>query len=278
MRAHLQLLAVLGVCVAGCGAPRLDGSSDERMRESVSAVRESLPQGQRKEFDEAILVVAMRDIPPGRTLPKTITPESIAAQAKEKLSGKSADEVIAEATRLKGEMEAQVREDAARRRVNAREEATAEVRQLEVRRAAVEAAKRELAKFQILDSRFSLAAGPRASEPMIVLTVRNGTSYPVSGASFSGAVVSPGRSVPWLTEQFSYAIPGGLEPGEQATWRLAPNDPSSAWGTIRPPKDAALQVEVIALEGPDGNRLFTNLQFDDADAQRLAALKKQYGL
>ena len=26
--------------------------------------------------------------------------------------------------------------------------------------------------------------------------------------------MSPGRSVPWLKEDFNYTIPGGLEPGE----------------------------------------------------------------
>jgi hypothetical protein len=275
---RIYLLAALSVCVAACGPPRFDASSDESMRESVARVRASLPEGQRKEFDEAFLVVAMHGLSPQQRLSGTVTPESIAVEAKEQLAGKSADEIIAEANRLRVETETTAREAETRAREKAREEARVEIAKLEERRAAVQAARMEIVKFQILESRFSQVATREGPEPMIVLTVLNGTSYPVSSAFFVGSVTSPDRSVPWITEEFNYSIPGGLEPGERATWRLAPNDPFSTWKAIRPGKDAMLQVEVIALQGPDGKRLFTDLEFNQGDATRLASLKSKYGL
>ena len=60
-------------------------------------------------------------------------------------------------------------------------------------------------------------------EPMIELTVKNGTSETVSCAYFEGAIASPGRSVPWYKDTSNYEIQGGIEPGETATWELAPN-------------------------------------------------------
>jgi hypothetical protein len=278
VRIHLLAALSVCVCVAACGPPSFDASSDESIRESIARVRASLPDGQRKEFDEAFLVVAMHGLSPQQRLSGTVTPESIAVLAKEQLAGKTAEQIIEEANRLRVETETSAREAETKAREKAREEARVEIAKLEERRAAVQAAKSELVKFQILESRFSQVETREGPEPVIVLTVLNGTSYPVSNAFFVGSVTSPDRSVPWITEEFNYDIPGGLEPGERATWRPAPNDPFSTWKAIRPGKDAMLQVEVIALQGPDGTRLFTDLEFNQGDAARLASLKSKYGL
>ncbi len=87
-----------------------------------------------------------------------------------------------------------------------------------------------------------------------------------------GTLASPGRSVPWLKEDFNYSIPGGLEPGELADWTLVPNS-FGAWGTVKAPKDAILTVEVVRLDGPNGKTLFDS-KFDESKVERLTALKK----
>ena len=113
-------------------------------------------------------------------------------------------------------------------------------------------------------------------EPIIELTVKNGTEHAVSRAYFAGTLSSPNRSTPWLKEGFNYSIPGGLEPGEKATWKLAP-DVSSKWGTVDVPKDAVFTVEVIRLDGADGRALRALRRFTEEDEIRLNKLKEQFG-
>jgi hypothetical protein len=113
-------------------------------------------------------------------------------------------------------------------------------------------------------------------EPRIELRVKNNTGKAISHAYFAGTLSSPGREVPWLKEDFNYAIAGGLEPGEETTWQLSPNS-FSPWGVVDAPKDAGLQVTVTRLDGADGKPLFPTREFTEQDAARLAALQKEYG-
>ena len=263
---HVALIAAT-VVVAGCSGPRIDTSSDEKMGESIARVRNSLPPEKQKQFEEAYMTVAMQGVTLESMMAGTVTPGNMTAAAKTRLNGKTADEVIAEAAKIKAEAEAK-----------AKEEAKAEIAKLETAKAAVDAARAQMAKFEIVDATFRQTKNVLGmNEPMIILTVKNNTPYAVSRAFFVGTLTSPGRSVPWLREEFNYAISGGIEPGEQATWNLSPNQ-FSKWGTVTPDKDAGLKVEVVRLEGPDGKPLFTDVKFDEQDAARLTSLKKQYGL
>lgn len=267
-RTALQLSVALlaAVMLTGCSKPRIDTSSDEAMGASVTRVRDSLPEEKRKEFDDAYIAVAMQGLTLESMMTGTVTPGSVTGAAKARLNGKTADEIIAEAAKLKADAEAK-----------ARTEAEAEMAKLEKAKVALEAAKVEMAKFQVIDARFRQTKNfIDMLEPMITLTVKNNTPHAVSRAFFVGTLSSPGRAVPWLREEFNYSIRGGLEPGEQATWNLSPNQ-FSEWGTVRPGKDAGLRVEVVGLEGADGKRLFTDAEFDEEDAARLASLRKQYG-
>ncbi len=254
-------LTVLVLFIA-CGAPRIDTSSDKRMGASIARVRNSLPEAKRKQFDEAMVTLSVRNMYQRRTA-GTTTRDAM-AEMKVQLAGKTGEEVIVDAAKARSEAEARLRG-----------EANAEIEKLEKARAAVDAAKGDLAKFAVLDAKFQ-PASPGA-EAVIVLTVRNNTMHAVKRAYFVGTLVSPGRSAPWLRKDFGYETPGGIEPGKQATWRLHP-DEFSDWRTIKPDKDAALEVEVTGLVGADGKRLFTDAEFTDQDAARLAALRKQHGL
>ncbi|HUW83544.1 MAG TPA: hypothetical protein VMZ31_12195 [Phycisphaerae bacterium] len=95
------------------------------------------------------------------------------------------------------------------------------------------------------------------SRPAIELNVRNESPSPISRAHFHAVVRSPGRTIPWLEDDFSYEIPGGLEPGEAAQWRLSPNM-FSAWGKLPAERtDLQLDVTVVRIDGPTGQQLFT---------------------
>lgn len=261
----LTAVCLAVIVLTGCSKPRIDTSSDEAMGASLTRVRDSLPEEKRNEFDEAYMAVAMQDLSLQGMMSGAVTPGSVAGAAKARLNGKTADEIIAEAAKLKADAEAK-----------AKAEAEAEIAKLENAKAALNAAKLAMAKFQIIDAKFRQTKNILDMlEPTVIMTVRNSTPHAVSRAFFVGTLSSPGRAVPWLREEFNYSIRGGLEPGEQATWNLSPNQ-FSEWGTVRPDKDAELEVEVVGLEGADGKRLFTDAKFDEEDAARLASLKKQY--
>ena len=112
-------------------------------------------------------------------------------------------------------------------------------------------------------------------QPIIALSVKNGTTNAISRAYFRGVISSPGREVPWFTDIFNYQISGGLEPGEKADWNLAPN-PFSDWGKVEAPADAVFTVTVIRIDDAQGNPVFGNSDFTERDANRLAELKSRY--
>ncbi|MFW6054222.1 MAG: hypothetical protein ACOC9J_05360 [Persicimonas sp.] len=108
---------------------------------------------------------------------------------------------------------------------------------------------------------------------IIELKVTNNTDEAISRAYFKGTYATPSRSVPWLEETFNYSISGGLEPGESATWSLAPNT-YSEWGSLEERDDAVFTVEVTRLDGADGEALY-EIGFDEDDAKKLDKLKEQ---
>jgi hypothetical protein len=62
---------------------------------------------------------------------------------------------------------------------------------------------------------------------------------------------------------------------ETATWQLTPNM-FGKWGQVQLASDAILTIEVLQLDGADGETLFSRRQFSDDDAKRLDKLKSQY--
>jgi hypothetical protein len=135
-----------------------------------------------------------------------------------------------------------------------------------------------LAKFEVKRSRFYKRKQGTyyvTEEPIIELTVMNGTDKAVSRAYFTGTLASPNRSVPWIKDDFNYEISGGLEPGEEVTWYLAPNM-FSDWGEVDAPKDAVLTVEVKQLDGPDGEEMYSVNNFGEDEQERLEELLANY--
>jgi len=254
------LAAVLEVCT-GCSAPAVDSGSDKSFESSLSAVRESVSPERRAAFDQAVLTIAMEDVSPERIFAGALTPGSMSTEMKVQLSGKTADEILAEADRI-----------AEDRRAQQRKATLKEIAALQQERDDALSTAAELEKFEVLRARFSKTRNVLGmAEPRILLRVRNGTQHALSRAYFTGSIVSPGRSIPWLTGNFNYQIPGGLEPGEEATWSLSP-DAFSSWGSVEAPPDAGLNVTVVRLDGPDGKALFSTREFTAEDVARLESL------
>jgi len=244
----LWLTAIATLCYS-CSKPKVDTSTSEKMESSLESVRRSLPENRRAELDSALVELAFEG----------------ALTVRDRISGKTAEEIIADAEMARQEREARQREQALQ-----------EIAELQAKQATAEEAKSQLEAFRILRSRFYKEEEMFLTEPIIELTVRNDTEYAISRAYFRGILQSPGRSIPWLDEEFNYQIRGGIEPGETQSWRLAPNM-FSEWGTVEVPADAILTVEVVKLDGADGQTLFDAQGLSEYEHERLFELLDRYG-
>jgi len=134
-----------------------------------------------------------------------------------------------------------------------------------------------LRSFRVLSANFSKeenSIGMR--EPIIALSIQNDTGHAVKRAYFRGVLASPGRAIPWIDDTFNYEIRGGVETGERADWRLAPNM-FGDWGKVDIAPDAQFTVTVIRLDGADDKELFGDVRFGEHDEKRLAELEQKYG-
>lgn len=146
------------------------------------------------------------------------------------------------------------------------------VEELEGLRAKLAAEKQDvLSRFVIERSRFTRSDTGFGSDNVIELSVRNDTARAVSRAYFHAVLLTPGREMPWVDDDFNYQITGGLEPDESATWRLSPNM-FGAWGNAPSDRDdLVLIVRSVRLDGADGESI-TGERFTKGDAERLRAL------
>lgn len=259
-------LALLAGLIAGCGEPKVDGSSEEAFKGSISKVAESLPSDQREKFRSDVMLLALQNMDFRKVLQGQKNAEDMPGDMYAALNGMTAKEISAKAEVLRAE-----------RAERERKQALAEIEELTIRKSQAETAKSSLKMFEVKKSRFykeSQKYGLRA-KPVIELTVSNGTDKAVARAYFKGTIATPGRSVPWLVKEFNYEISGGLEPGEVQSWTLAPNQ-FSEWGNVEPPQDALFTVEVERLDGADGEPLFGGGTFNERDEARLATLREQY--
>lgn len=257
---------VLMLLLAACSKPTIDATSDESLKASVAKVRESLPESKRTEFDAAMQTLVMSQLNFGDVIAGKQSGENMVTRMRAVVNGKNAAEVI-DASKHVAEL----------RKAQERTQALAEIKELKARKAKAEAAKSELTKFEVIRSRFRKERREYlGDQPVIELTVRNGTGKAVSRAYFIGTLTSPNRQVPWLKDDFNYKIAGGIEPGEEKTWTLAPNM-FSDWGRAEVPMDAVFTVVVVQLDGPDDSPIYSIRDFTAQDAERLNKLTKEYG-
>ncbi|MFC3150593.1 DUF6694 family lipoprotein [Litoribrevibacter euphylliae] len=263
---YVGILLITSV-LTGCYEPTIDASSKETIKTSTQAIRDTLSDTEREEFDAALLLISfsqveMKDLfSAGTSGAGEINLEN---KVKDVLHGKTASEVISEAARIKEEREKK-----------AKQQALNEIQELETKLAKSKNAQTALNNFKVLRSRFykeKQRFGP--DKPFIELSVRNLTTHAVSRAYFKGTISSSGRSVPWHEDTFNYTIPGGLEPGESQNWHLAPNM-FSDWDKVTAPENAVFTVVVEKLDGADGEALYSST-FTNRDRQRLNELKETY--
>lgn len=265
------LLGILTMCWMGC-QPTIDASTEESMTISVAEIKQALDEEKKAQFEASLAIVLLDGMNFEGAMQAAFRGEEFDAEAaadsiQKTLDGMTADDVIARADAIQAERAAELK-------ARVKEE----LDELLAKKAAAAEAKRQLALFKISDARFYKRKEGTyyiTEQPIIQLTVTNGTQIPVSHAYFTGTLQSPGRSVPWIKEDFNYAIAGGMEPGESDSWKLAPNQ-FSDWGSAEAPSDAIFTVEAVRLDGPEGAPALDASGFTEDDEKRVAEIYATY--
>lgn len=254
----LSVLLASCLFLGGCGDPKVDASTDEKLKESIAKVKDSLSDGQRSEFEEALKTLAFADVNGLADLAKLGQTGGLERGIKDRLNGKTGPEIIAAAAQVQAE-----------RKERERKEAIGEIEELRAKLRAD--APDVLRKFVVERSRFGRSESGFMRENVIELAVRNDTGKAVSRAYFHAVLLSPGREVPWVDDEFNYKIAGGLESGESAVWNLSPNM-FGEWSKAPDDRDdLILIVRTVGLEGADGKPI-SGERFTDRDAERLRSL------
>lgn len=107
----------------------------------------------------------------------------------------------------------------------------------------------------------------RLEQPVVEFAVRNEGKAAISRIQFRTVLTSPGRSVPWATQEFVQAFKGGLEPREKQQLTFQPtygnwNDPQ-----LKDLYNAQLKVIVMNFEDTNGERA-TAVDADALDMKR----------
>ncbi|MGH7930058.1 MAG: DUF6694 family lipoprotein, partial [Candidatus Binatia bacterium] len=158
------VLPVALLVLGACAAPTIDTSTDETLKQSVERVRESLPEEQRDDFDNAVRDLALADLNIQDFLAQGPDPslEALVGKMNNRLQGKTGEQILAEAKVLREERERKERE-----------QALGEIAELEQKLATAAAAKQKLSEFEVKRSRLYRNTRGFMSEPVIELSVVN---------------------------------------------------------------------------------------------------------
>lgn len=249
---------VAASCSVGCGSKKIDTSSVEAAKGSMEAAKQSMTPEKKAEFDAAVATLMMD----GVNLFSGASPDEMQKSAMSKLDGKSPDEIIAAAKAVRKSRSAEQAKMVIQ-----------QIKDLEVKRSNAVAAKAVVSGFKVNKSAFYFSKEQFSTGPVVELNVKNETKFAVSEVHFKGVLATPGRSIPWVNATFSYSIPGGLEPGESAEWKLSPNQ-FGEWGQApRDRNDMVLTVEVEKLVGPD-EAVIADAMFNPDDEKNISELKE----
>lgn len=265
------------------GDPKIDTTTDEKMKESIQKVEKSLKEDQKKEFQESVKFLMfsnldMKSLFANALAGKKVDQEQLANDMKKSLHGLTGEEVIALAKEKMEIQKAKAKKAAEEKAKYQKEMDLKELEDLKNKKSLYKENKESLNKFKVVSSKFYKYKKNKYSSyltPVIDIKIKNTSEHPISRVYCKGTIKSPERSVPWLVEDFNFKISGGLEPNETRDWQLTPN-PFSEWGKVNSPEEAIFEVEILEVDGADNKTLYTIMNFTEKDQEKLQELERKY--
>lgn len=267
--------------LAGCkdGEPRFDTSTAAAYRQSLAAVQSALPEPERPKLMKALIQLSFAGVTDNDNPFAKLTAMANAAKHETTmlavlspvLHGRTGPEVI----KLASDQAEQTRQ---RQLTAVRDEIATIERELAAGVAKATAEGALLSKIQLQGARYFWNEQGYSDEPIIAFKITNGGDKAIRKIYVRGIVETPGRSVPWLEEDFNYEISGGLEPGESQDLRLAPNR-FSKWGNqdLKKRNDLVLTLTLRDVEDAAGNRVAGSTDDTERKRERLKVLREKEG-
>lgn len=254
MKRALVFCLLVGLAVGCKQETKIDATSKESIAQSVNKIEKELPPEEFDLFKKSLMQLTLSNM---NIFRDALDPDGAIAKMSMKIHGKTAREIIAEAAPNR-DME----------RLNIEQE--------------IESLKEKkknshlLEGVEVLKAKFSNQVQRIGSKPEIYLKLKNGSKHALSRVYYNGESITPGRSIPWIKEDFNQSIRGGLEPGELDGYYFEPNM-FSEWGKAYPDKNAKFHVIVKGAEMAINGEIKEVMAFTKEDARRLEELEKLYG-
>jgi hypothetical protein len=298
----LALLVLALTLVSGCTKPRLDTSDAERFAVSVAAVREKLPMDARAEFDAALASLAAADQEATSVSERRSADarrralfEALSPSLRTRLQGRSGREVIAIATELREQREAQRLRAQALERERRRRALLSEWRALRTQLDAFDL--ETLAGLSVVEARLIM---PEAEDPLdpvkdwfaidapaehqtpdtppaeIELRLESQVRDGIYAVLLQIELFKIGETEPWRRLQTRQRFSRGLFFGDTATRRLSPEGLAELFnrraGEPTPdPDELILVVRPVQLFNASG-QAFAGAPISDAELARVQQL------
>lgn len=254
-RAILAAALAASTLLASCDE-RVNTSNPQAFQKSIDAMMEGMTTEEKTRFAHSLQAIAFDTAEVGEgTMMGGYAPTGLVLMAAaEKIKGKTADQIV----RLGYET-----------RIARLDATIAEGLQT------VQAAQAERLRHKATFDAIRIEGGrfyvnrQYIVEPVIEFRITNGSNIALRRGFFQGTLISEGRTIPWVDEQFNHEFSGGLEPGESRLLTLSPNM-FGEWGQgdhINR-RDLNIKVTVVNVEDSDGQKLLTGQPEDPAALQR----------
>lgn len=234
--------AVAAVVLSGC-TPKIDTGSPQAFSQSIAKMTEDMSQIQKDEFRNALLAIAFNGSDDNNLMKSVDIGSPLFLGAAERIKGMTAPEILklGYQTRL-ASLDARMKE------------AVGEVQRVEEQRTKYKAV---FDNIHLDNARYYVGDSGFMQQPVIAFRITNSSKIAIARIYVRGVLISAGRSIPWVSDDFNYEFSGGLEPGESEQLDLEPNM-FGEWkldDRYSRRDDLKLTLTLVNVEDASGNKL-----------------------
>lgn len=231
----LLIVLIMIVLLVGCGQGmnrKIDASSMEKLQQSLALIKKEMKVDEYEKFQIAYQLIIFPSLGQGGNIFEVLATLSDLSKKPDpkifgEIDGKTPKQIISVAI----------------------EKIDKQIKELEIKKAVADASKKALVNIAVSSPKYYTKKIFFMTNPVIDFTVTNNTGKALSRIYFHGKLITPGRSVPWIDEDFNYEISGGIENNESKHLVLNPN-PYSPWTNreVESRKDTVLEIVVVNAE------------------------------